>query len=53
MRSEDQLRREVEEVIAPYGISFDHFRRLDIDDLPSDDLRDTWLIVSGLLGPTK
>lgn len=45
----DDLRREVEAVQARYGMSVDEFVANDLDDLPSDELRDIWLMVKGAL----
>lgn len=49
----EQLRREVEAVLARYGISVDEFVSADVDDLPSDELRDLWLMVKGALTPAE
>lgn len=49
----DVLRREVEAVLASYGMSVDQFVASDVDDLPSDELRDLWLMVKGALTPAK
>lgn len=49
----EQLRREVETVLARYGMSVDEFLSADVDDLPSDELRDLWLMVKGALTPAE
>jgi hypothetical protein len=49
----DDLRREVEAVLARYGMSVDEFVVADVDDLPSDELRDLWLMVKGALTPAE
>jgi hypothetical protein len=49
----DELRREVEAVLARYGMSVDEFVGSDVDDLPSDELRDLWLMVKGALTPAE
>ena len=49
----DALRREVEAVLARYGMSVDEFVSSDVDDLPSDELRDLWLMVKGALTPVE
>lgn len=46
-----QLRQDVAQVAGRYGISVEGFLRSDIDDLPSDELRDLWLMVKGVLVP--
>jgi hypothetical protein len=48
----DALRRQVEAVVAPFGLSVDHFVASDADELPSDELRDVWLMVKGALAPS-
>jgi len=47
----DELRREVEAALRPYGITVDDFVAADVDDLPSDELRDLWLMVRGAITP--
>jgi hypothetical protein len=47
----DALRPQVEDVLAPYGMTVDEFVASDVDDLPSDELRDLWLMVKGALTP--
>ena len=49
----DELRLEVEAVLAPYGMPVDEFVASDVDDLPSDDLRDLSLTVKGALLPAE
>lgn len=49
----ETLRRQVEAVVAPYGLSVDDFVASDVDDLPSDELRDLWLMVKGALEPSQ
>ncbi|WP_395153190.1 hypothetical protein [Ilumatobacter sp.] len=49
----ETLRRQVEAVVAPYGLSVDDFVASDVDDLPSDELRDLWLMVKGALAPSQ
>ena len=45
----EALRRQVEAVVVPFGLSVDQFVASDVDDLPSDVLRDVWLMVKGAL----
>lgn len=47
----EALRRQVDAVVAPHGLSVDDFVTSAIDDLPSEDLRDGWLMVKGALAP--
>lgn len=47
--TQDDLRRQVAAVLARYAISVEEFVLADIDDLPSDELRDLWLMVEGAL----
>jgi len=49
----DDLRRDVEAVLRSYGMSVDEFVATDVDDLPSDELRDLWLMVEGALTPAE
>ena len=42
---------QVESVVAAYGLSVDEFLASDVDDLPSDELRDVWLVVKGARAP--
>jgi len=49
----EALRGQVEAVVAPYGMSVDEFVVSDVDDLPSDELRDLWLMVKGALAPSQ
>ncbi|MCB0998139.1 MAG: hypothetical protein KDB40_02490 [Acidimicrobiales bacterium] len=49
----DELRQEVADVLVPYALSVDQFVALDVDDLPSDALRDLWLMVRGALTPAE
>lgn len=49
----EALRRQVDAVVAPYGLSVDEFVASDVDDLPSDELRDLWLMVKGALAPSQ
>jgi hypothetical protein len=49
----DELRREVEAILARYGISVEEFVAAHVDDLPSDELRDLWLMVKGALTPAE
>lgn len=49
----EALRSQVEAVVAPYGLSVDEFVASDVDDLPSDELRDLWLMVKGALAPSQ
>jgi hypothetical protein len=44
-----ELRQLVEEVLTGYGMTVEEFVAADIDDLPSDELRDMWLMVKGTL----
>ncbi|MFN3257894.1 MAG: hypothetical protein ACE37B_19615 [Ilumatobacter sp.] len=48
----DDLRRQVADVVAPYGMTVDEFVACDVDDLPSDELRDLWLMVKAALAPS-
>jgi hypothetical protein len=48
----EALRCQVEAVVAPFGLSVDQFVASDVDDLPSDELRDVWLMVKGALAPS-
>ena len=48
----EELRQQVAEVLANYGLSVDQLLQADIDDLESDELRDLWLMVKGALTPT-
>ena len=50
--SAEELRRQVAEVLANYGLSVNEFLKADIDDLESDELRDIWLMVRGALTPS-
>jgi hypothetical protein len=34
-------------------MSVDQFVASDVDDLPSDELRDLWLMVKGALAPSQ
>lgn len=43
------LRGQVEGVVAPFGLSVDEFVASDVDDLPTDELRDVWMMVKGAL----
>ena len=36
---------------APFGLSVDEFVASDVDDLPTDELLDVWLMVKGALAP--
>lgn len=47
--TESELRNQVAQVLRRYGMSVDDFVAADIDDLPSDELRDVWLMVKGAL----
>lgn len=49
----DELRHVVDEAVSRYGMTTDEFLRADIDDLPGYDLRDLWLLVRGLLTPSR
>ena len=49
----EELRQQVAEVLANYGLSVDQLLQADIDDLESDELRDLWLMVKGALTPTS
>ena len=49
----EALRSQVEAVVEPYGLSVDVFVASDVDDLPSDELRDLWLMVKGALAPAQ
>ena len=49
----DELRRDVEVVLARYGMTVYEFVAAEVDDLASDELRDLWLMVKGALTPTK
>lgn len=48
----EALRRQVEAVVAPFGLSVGQFVASDIDKLPSDELRDVWLMVKRALAPS-
>ncbi len=50
--STEELRRQVAEVLANYGLSVNEFLKADIDDLETDELRDLWLIIRGALTPS-
>lgn len=47
--TEEELRNQVAGVLRRYGMTVDEFVAADIDDLPSDELRDVWLMVKGAL----
>lgn len=47
----EELRRQVNEVLAKYQMTLDDFLKSDIDDLDSVELRDLWLMVKGVLRP--
>lgn len=49
----EELRQQVAEVLANYGLSVDQLLQADIDDLESNELRDLWLMVKGALTPTS
>ncbi|MHB1089845.1 MAG: hypothetical protein ACYC06_00300 [Ilumatobacteraceae bacterium] len=49
----EELRQQVADVLANYGLSVDELLQADIDDLESDELRDLWLMVKGALTPTS
>lgn len=49
----EELRQQVAEVLANYGLSVDELLQANIDDLESDELRDLWLMVKGALTPTS
>ena len=40
----EELRRDVTDVLARYGMTLDAFVAADLDDLDDDELRDLWLM---------
>lgn len=45
----DELRQLVDRAVAPYGLTVESFLETDIDDLPTVELRDLWLMVKDVL----
>ena len=47
--STEQLRQDVADVLARYGLTVEQFIDADIDDLEEDELRDLWLTTRDVL----
>ena len=45
----DQLRKDLIDIIDPYGYTVEDFLASDIDDLENGMLRDVYLMVKGVL----